>query len=85
MLPRSAAGPSKWKPVAPKSASWAARMRASTSKIRPESVKMAFRVSKNVPSWALTAQFLALNAPENDFWCPWGPPELILKDPELLF
>ena len=81
MLPRSAAGPSKWKTVAPKSASWAARMRARNSKMRPKSVKMAFRVSKNVPCWALTVQFLALSAPENDFWRSREHSGLILEGP----
>ena len=53
--------------------------------MKPESVKIAFRVSKWVPSWTLTVLFAARDAPENGFWCPWKPQGLISEDPWLLF
>ena len=36
--------------------------------------------SLDVMRWALTVQHLALNAPVNDFWCPWKSWALIFAD-----
>ena len=84
MLPGDTPGPSKWKPGAPKMITWAAKLILRSSKRRPKSVKMASPTVECVPSWALTTQLAALDAPENDFWCPWEPLGLILEDPRLL-